>query len=107
MIVFLDTIAKRRPRPKAKINETRSDMISASGLTWKPGPIARRWQIAVNIIEDAPGFRPGINPKTPIEAFRLLFDDDTIDFILQYTNQKLVVVKESTPKSSSIQVKKF
>lgn len=103
MIVFLDTIVRRRPRPKAIINQTNSDMISASGLTWKAEPIARRRQIAANIMRDAPGLKNGINPKTPIEAFQLFFDDETIDFILQYTNQKLALVKENTPQSSFIQ----
>lgn len=78
-------------------------MISASGLTWKSDPIARRRQIAANVIKEAPGLKNGVNPKTPFEAFRLFFDDNIIDLILQYTNQKLALVKESTPKSSFIQ----
>lgn len=103
MFFFIDNIARRRPRPKAIINQTNSDMISASGVTWKPNPIARRRQIAANIMNEAPGLKKGINPKTPLEAFRLFFDDDTIDFILQHTNQKLALVKESTPQFSFIQ----
>ncbi|XP_030765541.1 uncharacterized protein LOC115889632 isoform X2 [Sitophilus oryzae] len=98
-----DTIARRRPRPKGIIDQTSSDMVSVSGLTWKPKPITRRRQIAANLMREAPGLKNGINPKLPIEAFRLFFDDDIIDFILQYTNEKLALVKESTPQSAFIQ----
>ncbi|XP_030764874.1 piggyBac transposable element-derived protein 4-like [Sitophilus oryzae] len=98
-----DTIARRRPRPKGIIDQTSSDMVSVSGLTWKPKPITRRMQIAANLMREAPGLKNGINPKLPIESFRLFFDDDIIDFILQYTNEKLALVKESTPQSAFIQ----
>ncbi|XP_050305575.1 uncharacterized protein LOC126742815 [Anthonomus grandis grandis] len=83
-----DSTARRRPRPKAVINQVNSDMISASGLTWKSDPIARRRQIAANVMREAPGLKNGVNPKTPLEAIRLFFDDDTIEFISQYIRKR-------------------
>ncbi|KAF2889104.1 hypothetical protein ILUMI_17069 [Ignelater luminosus] len=94
---------RRRPRPLAKIDKPKSDMKAPSGTVWKKSPMMQKRRFAANVMKTAPGLKQGIKPQTPLEAFRLFFNDITIELILLYTNQKLQAIKDTETRSSFLQ----
>ncbi|KAF2886005.1 hypothetical protein ILUMI_20167, partial [Ignelater luminosus] len=94
---------RRRPRPLAKIDKPKSDMKAPSGTVWKKSPMMQKRRFAANVMKTAPGLKQGIKPQTPLEAFRLFFNDIAIELILLYTNQKLQAIKDRETRSSFLQ----
>ncbi|KAF2896950.1 hypothetical protein ILUMI_09226, partial [Ignelater luminosus] len=94
---------RRRPRPLAKIDKPKSDMKAPSGTVWKKSPMMQKRRFAANVMKTAPGLKQGIKPQTPLEAFRLFFNDIAIELILLYTNQKLQAIKDTETRSSFLQ----
>ncbi|KAF2892693.1 hypothetical protein ILUMI_13480, partial [Ignelater luminosus] len=94
---------RRRPRPLAKINKPKSDMKAPSGTVWKKSSMMQKRRFAANVMKTTLGLKQGIKPQTPLEAFRLFFNDIAIELILLYTNQKLQAIKDRETRSSFLQ----
>ncbi|KAF2894673.1 hypothetical protein ILUMI_11500 [Ignelater luminosus] len=94
---------RRRPRPLAKMDKPKSDMKAPSGTVWKKSPMMQKRRFAANVMKTASGLKQGIKPQTPLEAFRLFFNDIAIELILLYTNQKLQAIKNRETRSSFLQ----